>query len=121
MVEDGTGRGVGGYTKGWVLTRLLTVFYLTYDACTTLTYTCLHGSKPVTLSAWVQASHNVVSLHFYSQEKPRVDVRKFVKIGRPGYKGSFLLKAVFKEGGGLIIYHDGTVLNAHGPSPLGQL
>ena len=23
----------------------------------------------------------------YSQEKPRVDVRKFVRIGRPGYKG----------------------------------
>ena len=26
-------------------------------------------------------------LFFCSQEKPRVDVRKFVKIGRPGYKG----------------------------------
>ena len=26
-------------------------------------------------------------LFFCCQEKPRVDVRKFVKIGRPGYKG----------------------------------
>ena len=27
-------------------------------------------------------------LFFCWQEKPRVDVRKFVKIGRPGYKGT---------------------------------
>ena len=30
-----------------------------------------------------------VILSFCWQEKPRVDVRKFVKIGRPGYKGTY--------------------------------
>ena len=29
---------------------------------------------------------NTFNIHFL-QEKPRVSVKKFVKIGRPGYKG----------------------------------
>ena len=49
-------------------------------------------SLPAPVSMLWNYSQTNLQTHSHSQEKPRVDVKKFVKIGRPGYKGMMFKK-----------------------------